>query len=142
MAEILRQKPTMTFAAIPYSDNLKVAEIIARGIPARALRELAAALRLTLPEVAEAVCIPRRTLERRVADNARLNLAETERAVRLGRVLEKARDVFASEGEAAAWLTEKLPALGDRTPLALCATEAGAREVEQTLGRIEHGVFS
>ena len=43
---------------------------------------------------------------------------------------------------AAAWFGEPLSVLGGQTPLDLCATEAGAREVEQTLGRIEHGVFA
>jgi putative toxin-antitoxin system antitoxin component (TIGR02293 family) len=142
MADHNSQVPTLTFASIPYADNLKVAAIIDRGIPARALRELAEGLGMSVPAVAAAVRIPRRTLERRVGRNARLTFDETERAVRLGRVMAKAREVFEDASAAADWLAEPLRALGGHTPVELCATDAGAREVEQTLGRIEHGVFS
>jgi len=34
------------------------------------------------------------------------------------------------------------PALAGRTPLAVATSELGAREVENLLGRLEHGVFS
>jgi putative toxin-antitoxin system antitoxin component (TIGR02293 family) len=142
MADHICQMATVTFASIPYTDNLKVAAIIDRGIPARALRELAEGLRMSVPDVAAAVRIPRRTLDRRVGQNARLTFDETERAVRLGRIMAKAREVFEDASAAADWLTEPLRALGGHTPVELCATDAGAREVEQTLGRIEHGVFS
>ena len=142
MADHIWQMPSWTFASIPYADNLKVAAIIDRGIPARALRGLAAGLRMSVPDLATAVRIPRRTLERRVGRNARLTFDETERAVRLGRIMAKAREVFEDASAAADWLTEPVRALGGHTPVELCATDAGAREVEQTLGRIEHGVFS
>jgi putative toxin-antitoxin system antitoxin component (TIGR02293 family) len=49
--------------------------------------------------------------------------------------------VFEDRDEAAAWFSEPLNELGGKTPLECCALEAGAREVEETLGRIEHGVF-
>jgi uncharacterized protein (DUF2384 family) len=32
--------------------------------------------------------------------------------------------------------------LGDVAPLEMAATETGAREVENLIGRLEHGVFS
>ena len=131
-----------TFASIPYHDNLKVASIIEEGVAVSALDELAAALRLSLHELGAALRIPRRTMDRRVGSAGVLSFDETERAVRLGRVIAKANDVFEDADEASSWLTEPLASCGGRTPLALCATDAGAREVEQTLGRIEHGVFS
>ncbi len=48
------------------------------------------------------------------------------------------------EGEEAAreWLKSPLPALAGKTPLEFADTEPGAQEVEDLLGRIEHGVFS
>jgi uncharacterized protein (DUF2384 family) len=39
-------------------------------------------------------------------------------------------------------LHTELPALGWRTPIDFAQTEPGAREVENLIGRIEHGVFS
>jgi putative toxin-antitoxin system antitoxin component (TIGR02293 family) len=92
--------------------------------------------------MARFVVIPRRTLERRMAANALLRTGESERVVRLGRIFAKAKEVFEDSNEAANWLNEPLESFGGQTPLQLTSTEPGAREVEQILGRIEHGVFS
>ena len=142
MADNICQMPNIALLTIRYDDNLHVVDVLKRGIPARALASLAEALKLTLPTLAAAVLIPQRTLERRLADNAVLKTDEAERALRLARLFAKAKEVFEDGGEAAAWFGEPLSVLGGQTPLELCATEAGAREVEQTLGRIEHGVFA
>jgi putative toxin-antitoxin system antitoxin component (TIGR02293 family) len=134
--------PPMTISDLPYSNNLLVADLVRQGIPARALKSFAETLKLNLTDIAQVVHIPRRTLERRIADNARLRTPESERVVRLGRIYAKARDVFEDGEEAARWLIEPLESFAGKTPLELSSTEPGAREVEQILGRIEHGVFS
>jgi putative toxin-antitoxin system antitoxin component (TIGR02293 family) len=134
--------PTLTIADLPYSNNLRVAEIVRDGIPARALKTFADTLSLNLTDMARVVVIPRRTLERRMAANALLRTGESERVVRLGRIFAKAKEVFEDSNEAANWLNEPLESFGGQTPLQLTSTEPGAREVEQILGRIEHGVFS
>ena len=40
------------------------------------------------------------------------------------------------------WLTSRQFGLGGAVPLEYAETEVGAREVEDLLGRIEHGVYS
>ena len=132
----------ISFSRIEYADNLRLAELVHEGIPARALEDLAESMHLSLPKLADAVQISRRTLERRVADGSRLKPDESERALRLGRLFALAGDVFEDETSAAEWFAAPLAALRGKTPLELCRTEPGAREVEQTLGRIEHGVFA
>ena len=134
--------PTPAITDFPYSNNLRVAELVREGIPARSLKALAQALNMSMTRVSEATLIPRRTLERRIASNGRLPQPESERVVRIGRIFAKATDVFEDRVEAALWLNEPLAYFGGRTPMQLISTEAGAREVEQVLGRIEHGVFS
>ncbi len=46
------------------------------------------------------------------------------------------------EDAALRWLKTPLPILGGESPLAHARTEAGGREVELLMGRIEHGVYS
>ena len=133
---------TLTITDLPYSDNLRVADIVREGIPARSLKDFAATLSLNLTDIARVISIPRRTLERRMATNALLRTSESERVVRLGRIFARAKDVFEDNDDAANWLNEPLESFGGQTPLELSRTEPGAREVEQILGRIEHGVFS
>ncbi|HEX4140937.1 MAG TPA: antitoxin Xre/MbcA/ParS toxin-binding domain-containing protein [Candidatus Methylacidiphilales bacterium] len=127
---------------LPYADNLKVDEIVRSGIPARSAKVLAATLDLSMAQFALIAVIPLRTLERRIKLNSVLNAPESERVIRLGRVLSMATDVFDDKEEASQWMAESLDVLSGRTPIEMCATDAGAREVEQVLGRIEHGVFS
>jgi len=142
MADNFRHMPEVSLLTFPYHDNLQVAEFVRRGVPARSLAGLAEALKLSVAGLSTTVTIPRRTLERRLAENADLKLDEAERAIRVARLLARATEVFEDRDEAAAWFSEPLNELGGKTPLECCALEAGAREVEQTLGRIEHGVFS
>jgi putative toxin-antitoxin system antitoxin component (TIGR02293 family) len=55
----------------------------------------------------------------------------------------KAVDAFDGDLESAArWLTTPKEYLGSKTPLSYAKTEAGAREVENLLGRLEHGIYS
>jgi putative toxin-antitoxin system antitoxin component (TIGR02293 family) len=53
-----------------------------------------------------------------------------------------AEEVLEDAGRAREWLHQPQRGLGNRIPLDLIRTEAGAREVEDLLGRIEYGVFS
>ncbi len=132
----------LTFSRVEYANNLRLAKLVREGVPARALENLAEAMALTLPQIADAVQLSRRTFERRVAEDARLKSDESERALRLGRLFALATDVLEDEELAADWFVSPLPELENRTPLETSSTEPGAREVEQVLGRIEHGVFS
>lgn len=127
---------------LPLHDNLQMDQLVADGLPASTVRRVGAALGIRPTKVGPLVNINRKTLERRLKSGARLKPQESERVARLMRIIARATEVLESEENARAWLTRPLHTLGGRTPLALAATEPGAREVEQTLGRLEHGVFS
>ncbi len=133
---------TPVFASLPYTDNLRLAECVAKGIPALVLDEMAKAFNLSPSALAPVVQMAPRTLLRRRASKALLKPDETERAVRLGRLLTLATDVLGDRDAAGEWFKRPLATLGGQAPLALCATEPGAREVEQVLGRLSHGVFA
>lgn len=125
-----------------FSNNLRLAKIVRAGLPARTLKSLAIALKIDLEDLARVIGAPVRTIGRRIAAGAKLTSAESDHVIRLCRIYAKACDVFEDKREAAAWLAEHLDALAGETPLQASDTEAGAREVELVLGRIEHGVVS
>jgi putative toxin-antitoxin system antitoxin component (TIGR02293 family) len=127
---------------IPLHDNLRMAELVAAGLPTQALREISASLDLQLSRVGPLVNIAPKTLQRRLQAGGRLKPAESERVVRLMRLVARAHAVLGDEAKARAWLERPLRELGGKTALELSATEPGAREVEQVLGRLEHGVFA
>ena len=115
---------------------------IERGLPFKALESLAALSGLSVASIASVLGIPERTLARRKA-RGRLAPDESERLLRVSTVFENAVKLF--EGDVAGavmWLTSPKKTLGHQTPLAYSRTELGAREVENFIGRLEHGVFS
>ena len=71
---------------------------------------------------------------------SRLKVPEGERAVRIMRVYDRAKRLFATHDNTRQWLNSELPALGGRTPLDFAQTEPGAREVEAVIERLEDGV--
>lgn len=72
----------------------------------------------------------------------RLSTAESDRLVRLARLFAAAEALHEGNTDAARrWMESPKTALGGVTPLAYARTEVGAREVENLIGRLEHGVF-
>lgn len=110
------------------------------GLDVEAFDRLRAALGLSADDLGAVISLSPRTLARR-KKQGRLSPEESERLVRLARLFELTTDVLGEAAEAARWMKTKRPALGHRTPLERADTELGAREVEDLLGRIAHGVF-
>ena len=89
-----------------------------------------------------ALVVPKRTLARRVADDEPLTVEETDKALRLERIATLADRVFGNPAKAHRWLRKPKQLLGGRTPVEFLASESGARQVEEMLYRIEHGMFA
>ncbi len=86
--------------------------------------------------------LSQRTLARRQREG-QLNPEESDRLLRASRIFEMAVDLFEGDkDEARRWLLTGNPALAGTSPLEFTSTEAGAREVEHLIGRLQHGVFS
>lgn len=116
-------------------------EAVKAGLPIRTFRALAEALDVSDAELARLTGISGTTLTRRKRSGA-LAPEESERVLRLARLLHRAAEVFGDLDAAAHWLKTPNLALGGLAPLAYAETEIGAREVENLLGRIEYGVYS
>jgi putative toxin-antitoxin system antitoxin component (TIGR02293 family) len=115
---------------------------VEQGFSFATLRTLEARSGIAASELASVVGIPERTLARRRAAG-KLTGDESDRLLRVSMVFDKAVDLFEGDVAAAAtWLLTGRKALGNRTPLAYSRTEAGAREVENLIGRLEHGIFA
>ena len=122
------------------SDRIAWIEAIRSGLAADVFIQLARRLGVSEAELAAVVGLSSSTLARRKRAGA-LAPDEGEHVVRVAALLDRAKAVFGSESEAADWLTSTNGALGGPTPLAFADTEFGAREVEDLLGRLEHGVY-
>lgn len=121
--------------------HLAVVKALQAGLPYGELETLRAAFDLPMDQLAPMLGISKATLHRRKAEG-KLDTAESDRVVRFARLLGKAIEVMESEDAAKQWMTSAQFGLAGDTPLHFAETEVGAREVEDLLGRIEHGVYS
>ncbi len=124
--------------ALPSAGELR--ERITEGLPFSSLESVRARLRLTVPELAAVLRMPTRTLARR-RQLRRLEADESDRLYRVARVAGQAVTLLGSEEAASAWLRRPNRALGGEPPVRLLDTDIGARQVEDVLGRLEHGVI-
>ena len=123
-------------------DNGTMAARVEEGLPVLDIVQFGRDAGFSNEELARMIRIPPRTYARRVAHKARLKATEGERAVRVIRLFDLARRVFGTDEATRRWLNSPVRALGGRSPLDFAQTEPGAREVENVIGRLEHGVFS
>ena len=97
-------------------------------------------LGVTRAEV-DALVIPLRTLQHRRSRHEKLTVEESDRVLRMMRVLAQAEGVYGTRERALAWLRRVNPRLGDRPPLELLRTDAGSRIVEELLVQVDEGMF-
>ena len=84
--------------------------------------------------------VPRRTLSHRRARREALSRDESDRVVRIARVVALCEEVFGEHDRGWRWLRDAKRQFQGRAPLDLLATEAGARLVEELLYRIDEGM--
>jgi putative toxin-antitoxin system antitoxin component (TIGR02293 family) len=122
-------------------DVLDQVEELKQGLSAELVDELCIELQITRQELARYTGVGERTLKRKLKEG-RLSCGQSERIVRLSRLLERAVQVMGSREAAVQWLKAPRLHLRGQTPLEMGVTELGTEEVLNLLGRIEHGVFT
>lgn len=124
---------------IPRSD-FDLAEIVEAGLPTDSLA-LLKQKGLTFSEISEIVISPR-TLKHRKARGESLSHEETDRMVRVARIVSLAENVFCDHAKALLWLRTADDRIGERTPLSMLQSDAGGRLIESMLWQIDEGVYS
>jgi putative toxin-antitoxin system antitoxin component (TIGR02293 family) len=111
------------------------------GLPYHSLEVVAARFEIPQESLVRVLDLPARTLARRKKER-RLHADESDRLLRLGRIGILAEDVLGNRERAVAWLRAPNRALGGQRPLDQLDTDLGAQQVERTLLRLAHGVYS
>jgi len=131
-----------TMLGFQISNNLKLIEKIEKGLSYGSFVRLSKNMGIPLDALRSAVGIAPRTFTRR-KDEKKFSREESDRIVSLSRLFAQTIELFEGDKEAAqSWLNNPNHAFGGRTPLDIAATETGTREVENLIGRLEHGVFT
>lgn len=108
------------------------------GLPASAVQYVVDAGRMSLMEVDFAV-MPRKTLSRRKKAGM-LTAEQSDRLVRVAKIIALAEEVFGSQEKAGIWLRRETSPLGGVSPMSLLDTTEGAAQVEHLLNRIAYGI--
>jgi len=124
-----------------YTEKNELIQNIKKGLPISAFEKIQKELDVSADTLASAVNIASRTLARRKKEG-RFQPDESERVLRIASLFDRALQVLHNQNRVKMWLKSPQKALGGKTPLEYSDTEPGAREVEDLLGRLEHGVFS
>jgi putative toxin-antitoxin system antitoxin component (TIGR02293 family) len=116
-----------------------LAERVRKGLPFAALVAVMESYGISREVLCTILHLSARNFLRR-KEQKRLSPDESDRLYRLARVIAHANRVFEDPAESADWIHAPNTSLGKQQPLTLLDTDIGAQQVDQVLGRIEHGI--
>jgi putative toxin-antitoxin system antitoxin component (TIGR02293 family) len=111
------------------------------GLPADALRSLVDGKVVTMSDLVGIVG-SRRTLDRRLAENAPLSTEESDRLARFAEILALATHVMGGRMEAMEWLRAPQFDFDGTPPIDLMRTHSGGDLVLNLLRLIQHGMLA
>lgn len=114
---------------------------IETGLPVKMVRALMKDGEITLTDFARFLA-PRRTLDRRLKENERLTIDESDRLARFMTILALCEHIFGDRHEAMDWLRTDLWTFDNRAPIELLKTGTGTENVNNLLQRSRHGMLA
>ena len=123
------------------SDSDKLRTLLVTGFPYVPFESVLKRLGLTRTQVGAALGLPERTLARR-KKQGKFQPLESDRIFRFLQVAAHAIETIGDDEKAGRWLTKPNRALMGKIPLELLDTPIGASQVDEILGRIDHGLYS
>ncbi len=122
-------------------NDFDVVDMIRKGLTKKSLDHLMDHFDVTATEMAKMLHTSDRTM-RRFTEHSVLNPEHSERLIELAKVFAHGLEVFGSAPRLRKWFTTEVRSLGGRRPLDLLDTSLGISIVNDTLGRIEHGIVA
>jgi putative toxin-antitoxin system antitoxin component (TIGR02293 family) len=127
------------FTELMDADEPRRVDLVRHGLRSPVITEIAEALAVSKATLLGAIGVPVSTMTRRIKSQAKLSPDESDKIDRVAQTFKRAIELFGDEATARVWMSTKLLALGDRTPLELLDSSAGYEMVLNTIGRIAYG---
>ncbi len=124
------------------ADKDRMHALIRHGMPIRTADNLKSLLSLGDNDLAQILGITSKTLQRKRKARTTLTPVESDRLYRVQSIFALAIKVLGTHEDAKEWLGTPQIDLGDRVPLELLTTSAGASLVEEVLNRMEYGILA
>ena len=119
--------------------DFDLVHLIRQGLSKMAMDRIMLHYDITALDMARILHTSDRTM-RRYTDESLLNPEQSERLIELAKLYAHGIDVFGSSARFRRWLNSTILSLGNQRPLDLLDTSVGISLVDDTLGRIEHGI--
>src|SRR3954468_17931267 len=132
---------TLGLKTAPRND-LEWVELTLAGLPSSVVGHLARTLGWTRERLAETLDLVPRTIARRLKKKERLTTPESERMLRVARVLARASEVLEGEDKANGWILRENRMLGGHRPIDLLRTDIGTELVMNELVKIDYGMWA
>jgi putative toxin-antitoxin system antitoxin component (TIGR02293 family) len=136
---VLHQQIAEWLGVRPPNNDGQILQMVEQQLPTSSISRLLA-LGISRQEI-DALVIPLRTLQHRRSKREKLTIYESDRVLRVVRLLSQAEVIYGSRERALHWLRQPHARLNDRAPLNLIRTDTGARMVEEMLVQIDEGMF-
>jgi putative toxin-antitoxin system antitoxin component (TIGR02293 family) len=140
MAQLSKRRLFADLLGIALLSEQQMVSLIESHLPLETLSRLEQH-GLSRDEVFSLIINPR-TLKHRRSKRQALSLEESERAVRVSRILATAQATLGNDKVALDWLRKPKRRFDGRTPMQMLSTETGGRLVEQMLLQIDEGMFA
>ena len=114
-------------------------DMVRGGLKTTVVGKLSQHLALSTEQTLGYIKLSKQTFARRKVSK-KLSTEESDRIWRVADIVAKATELLGDTEAAAAWLLSPAPALKGESPLERASTDIGARDVEQLIGRLEHGI--
>jgi putative toxin-antitoxin system antitoxin component (TIGR02293 family) len=124
------------------SSRLQFGARIEQGLSSHTIDRVKEVLGIPDLQLSAVLGISAKTMSRLRQGRRRLPLSVGDRLYRLAHIFALAQDVLEDSGRAREWIQTAQIGLNNRIPFEVLVTEAGAREVEDLLTRIEYGVLA
>jgi putative toxin-antitoxin system antitoxin component (TIGR02293 family) len=134
-------EPSILYQNSPLNNAVELINYARQGINMKYLTNLSDKLSLSLQEIGDILHVSLRTLQR-YAPTKVLDSDASAKALNLAALQAHGIDVFGTATDFNEWLRSGVPHLGNKTPLSYLDTPFGFTLIDQTLGRIEHGLFA
>ena len=138
-----RSRPTpwpLALIGVP-ADAPDMARTVVGRLPVKSLQKMQSAGYLSSGEI-HSLVVPARTLSHRKTRGEPLSIDESDKLVRVARLMEQAFNTFGDPDKALAWLRQQSPRFDGQSPLELAQTEHGGRLIEEALIQLDEGYFA
>lgn len=117
-------------------------DAVHKGFEPQVYKNIVARTKLTQSEFHDVTHIPVSTIKRRLKNDERFTMQESDAIYRLAMLIKLATELFDDEKRALEWMREPVYGLAGKRPLDMVSTSVDFEIVKDLIGRVEHGVFA